>query len=45
MAARLDKDWLLTDCISFNVMREAGLEEALTTDHHFAQAGFRALLR
>jgi hypothetical protein len=34
----------LTDCISFVVMKDAGMTEALTGDHHFAQAGFRALL-
>lgn len=43
-AARPDKDWSLTDCISFVVMAEAGLTEALTGDGHFAQAGFTALL-
>ncbi len=42
---RMDKEWSLTDCISFVVMREAGLTEALTTDHHFEQAGYHALLR
>jgi uncharacterized protein len=42
---RPDKEWSLTDCISFVVMEERGLTEALTTDHHFKQAGFRALLR
>ena len=42
---RLDKDWSLTDCISFVVMRERGITEALTADHHFQQAGFVALLR
>src|SRR2546430_491119 len=33
-ANRLDKDWSLTDCISFVVMRHEGLIEALTGDHH-----------
>jgi hypothetical protein len=42
--ARDDKDWSLTDCISFIVMEEHGIEEALTGDRHFEQAGFRALL-
>lgn len=42
---RPDKEWSLTDCISFGVMREHGITQALTTDHHFEQAGFRALLR
>jgi uncharacterized protein len=35
-----DKDWSLTDCISFVVMEDEGLREALTGDRHFAQAGF-----
>lgn len=43
--ARPDKGWSLTDCISFEVMRGLGLAEALTGDHHFEQAGFRAMLR
>jgi len=43
--SRPDKDWSLTDCTSFVVMEERGLSEALTADHHFEQAGFRALLR
>ena len=42
---RSDKRWSLTDCISFVVMRQRGLSEALTADHHFEQAGFTALLR
>lgn len=42
---RLDKDWSLTDCLSFLLMEERGITEALTADHHFEQAGFRALLR
>ena len=41
---RPDKDWGFTDCASFVVMRERALAEALTTDEHFRQAGFRALL-
>jgi uncharacterized protein len=41
----IDKDWSLTDCISFIVMRERGVTRALTHDHHFEQAGFEALLR
>jgi len=40
-----DKDWSLTDCISFIVMRERCIQRALTHDHHFEQAGFEALLR
>jgi len=44
-AARPDKLWSLTDCISFAVMRQRGLADALTADHNFEQAGFRALLR
>ena len=42
---RADKEWPLTDCISFVVMPDQGLSEALTADHHFEQAGFKALLR
>ena len=42
---RPDKEWSLTDCISFVVMGERGLTEALTSDRHFEQAGFKALLR
>ena len=42
---RPDKEWSLTDSISFVVMKDRGLTEALTGDHHFEQAGFVALLR
>ena len=42
---RPDKAWSLTDCISFVVMREHGMNEALTGDHHFEQAGFVVLLK
>ncbi len=41
---RPDKEWPLTDCISFVVMQDHGVTEALTADHHFEQAGFQALL-
>lgn len=40
-----DKEWTLTDCASFVVMRERGLANALTGDRHFEQAGFVALLK
>ena len=42
---RPDKEWSLTDCISFVAMEEMGIAEALTGDHHFEQAGFTALLK
>lgn len=42
---RPDKEWSLTDCISFHMMRERGLTRALAYDIHFEQAGFEALLR
>jgi uncharacterized protein len=41
---RPDKDWSLIECISFVVMDKAGVGEALSTDHHFKQAGFKILL-
>jgi uncharacterized protein len=41
---RPDKEWSLTDCISFIVMEEQGISDALTGDHHYEQAGFHALL-
>lgn len=41
---RSDKEWGITDCISFIVMQEQGLQEATTADDHFRQAGFRTLM-
>jgi predicted nucleic acid-binding protein len=41
---RPDKEWSLTDCISFVVMKREGLTDALTGDRHFEQAGFKVLL-
>jgi uncharacterized protein len=40
-----DKEWTLTDCVSFVVMRERGITEALTEDRHFVQAGFTVLFK
>lgn len=42
---RQDKEWGLVDCLSFIVMRNRNITDALTADDHFQQAGFRALLR
>jgi hypothetical protein len=42
---RPDKAWSLTDCLSFVVMKQRGITDALTADHHFEQAGFRAVLK
>ncbi len=44
-AARSDKGYSLTDCISMQTMRREGLIEVLTNDRHFEQEGFRALFR
>ncbi len=44
-ANRRDKAWSLTDCLSFVVMADERLTEALTGDHHFVQAGYHALMR
>lgn len=44
-ARRPDKGWSLTDCMSFIVMGRRGIVDALTADHHFEQAGYRAMLK
>jgi predicted nucleic acid-binding protein len=44
-SSRRDKDWGMTDCVSFVVMAHEQVGEALTFDQHFEQAGFTALLR
>ena len=41
---RQDKTWGLTDCVSFTVMAEQQMMDAVTADEHFRQAGYRALL-
>ena len=41
--SRLDKQYSLTDCISMQVMRRAGLTDVLTNEHHFTQEGFHSL--
>jgi predicted nucleic acid-binding protein len=40
-----DKEWTLTDCVSFVIMRDQDVTDALTGDRHFEQAGFAALLK
>jgi predicted nucleic acid-binding protein len=44
IAARPDKQWSLTDCVSFVVMQCERIADAPTGDRHFEQAGFRTLL-
>lgn len=41
---RPDKNWQVTDCISFVVMKAEGISHAFTADHHFEQAGFINLM-
>lgn len=42
---RPDKAWSLVDCTSFVLMQQLSIQEALTTDQHFEQAGFIRLLK
>jgi len=43
--SRSDKEYSHVDCVSFSLMTQNGIGEALTDDHHFQQFGFVALLR
>lgn len=43
--SRSDKLWGLIDCVSFVVMREIGITDALSADKHFEQAGFNVLIK
>ncbi len=45
LSSRTDKNWSLVDCSNFVLMQENNILEALTTDHHFEQAGFIRLLK
>jgi uncharacterized protein len=45
LTVRPDKTYSLCDAVSFVLMRERGMVEALTTDRHFEQEGFVRLLR
>jgi len=41
---RSDKEWSLTDCISFAIMINQNIAKSFTSDHHFEQAGFVNLM-
>jgi len=45
LTLRLDKTYSLCDAVSFVLMKQRGITEALTTDRHFEQEGFTRLLR
>lgn len=40
-----DHGYSFTDCTSFIVMRDLQIRDALTSDRHFTEAGFRTLLK
>lgn len=42
---RTDKEWSLTDCTSFVVMKKYGIRDAFTNDHHFEQSEFNILIK
>ena len=44
-ASRMDKNWSLTDCISFTLMEKMAIKQAASADHHFEQAGFEMLIK
>ena len=44
LQTQTDKSYSLCDAVSFILMRQRALIDALTTDRHFEQAGFRRLL-
>jgi predicted nucleic acid-binding protein len=44
LRSQLDKEYSLCDAVSMLLMRQRGIADALTTDAHFDQAGFRRLL-
>jgi uncharacterized protein len=44
-ASRTDKAYSLVDCISMHTVRQIGLTEVLTSDHHFTQEGFTILIK
>ncbi|MFM7787585.1 MAG: VapC toxin family PIN domain ribonuclease, partial [Microcystis panniformis] len=44
LMARQDKTYSLCDAVSFLLMRQFNINEALTTDRHFEQEGFHRLL-
>ena len=44
MFKHLDQEFSFTDCVSFVVMKELRLRDALATDNHFRVAGFNPLL-
>ena len=43
--ARPDQEWGLVDCATFQLMASLNIQEALTNDHHFTQAGFTILMQ
>jgi predicted nucleic acid-binding protein len=45
LGQRLDKSYSLCDAVSFVLMRERGIADALTTDDHFEQEGFSRVLK